>query len=69
MQLSVSGTANPDPANPNFFNFKYQLTFTGGTGAFASASGEGEITEVVMFTSQTTGTFTWTLNGRVITAK
>jgi hypothetical protein len=69
LQLSVSGTANPDPANPNFFNAKYQLTFTGGTGAFASASGVGEITEVVMFTSQTTATFTWTLNGLVITPK
>ena len=58
-----------NPANPKFFNAKYQLTFTGGTGAFASASGVGEITEVVMFTSQTTGTFTWTLNGLVTTPK
>jgi hypothetical protein len=69
LQFSVSGTANPDPANPGFFNAKYQLTFTGGTGAFASASGVGEITEVVMFTSATTGTVTWTLNGLVITPK
>jgi len=69
LRFSVSGTANPDPANQNFFNAKYQLTFTGGTGAFASASGVGEITEVVMFTSRTTGTFTWTLHGLVITPK
>ena len=69
LQFSVSGTATPDPANPGFFNAKYQVTFTGGTGAFASASGGGEITEVVMFTSATTGTVTWTLKGLVITPR
>ena len=69
LQTAVTGTATPDPANPNFFNAKYQLTFTGGTGAFASAKGAGEITEVVMFTSQSTATVTWTLNGLVITPK
>ena len=69
LKWSVTGTATPDPANPVFLNSKYQLTFTGGTGAFASASGSGEITEVVMFTSPTTGTATWTLNGLVITPK
>jgi len=69
LQFSDTGTATPDPANPNFFNSKYQVTFTGGTGAFASASGAAEITEVVMFTSPTTGTVTWTLNGLVITPR
>jgi hypothetical protein len=69
LQFSASGTATPDPANPGFFNAKYQVTFTGGTGAFASAKGGGEITEVVMFTSPTTGTVTWTLNGVVITPR
>ena len=69
LKFTVSGTATPDPANPNFFNSKYQLTFTGGTGAFASASGGAEITEVVMFTSASTGTVTWTLNGLVITPR
>jgi hypothetical protein len=69
LKTSVSGTAAPDPANPNFLNAKYQVTFTGGTGPFASASGMGEITEVAMFTSQTTATVTWTLNGLVITPK
>ncbi len=69
LQFSVTGTATPDSANANFFNAKYQLTFTGGTGAFASASGVAEITEVVMFTSPTTGTVTWTLNGLVITPR
>lgn len=69
LNFTVSGTATPDPANPAFLNSKYQLTFTGGTGAFASASGAGDITEVVMFTSPSTGTATWTLNGLVITPK
>lgn len=69
LQFTASGTATPDPANPGFFNAKYQVTFTGGTGAFASAKGGGEITEVVMFTSPTTGTVTWVLNGLVITPR
>src|SRR5436190_776041 len=54
LQFSDTGTATPDRTNPGFFNSKYQLTFKGGTGAFASASGAAEITEVVMFTSPTT---------------
>jgi hypothetical protein len=69
LQFTATGTATPDAANPGFFNAKYQVTFTGGTGAFASAKGGGEITEVVMFTSPTTGTVTWVLNGLVITPK
>jgi hypothetical protein len=69
LQFTASGTATPDTANPGFFNAKYHVTFTGGTGAFASAKGGGEITEVVMFTSPTTGTVTWVLNGLVITPK
>ena len=69
LNTSVTGTATPDPANPNFLNAKYQVTFTGGTGAFASASGAGEITEVAMFTSPSTATVTWTLNGLVITPR
>jgi hypothetical protein len=69
LQFTATGTATPDPANPGFFNSKYQVTFTGGTGAFASASGSAIISEVVMFTSPTTGTVTWNLNGFVITPK
>ena len=69
LQFSVTGTATPDPANPGFFNARYQLTFTGGTGAYASAGGAAVITEVVMFTSATTGTVTWNLNGYVITPR
>ena len=69
LQFSTTGTATPDPANPGFFNARYQVTFTGGTGAFASASGAAVITEVVMFTSATTGTVAWDLNGYVITPR
>ncbi len=69
LNTCVTGTATPDPANPNFLNAKYLVTFTGGTGAFASASGAGEITEVAMFTSPTTATVTWKLNGFVITPR
>ena len=69
LQFTATGTATPDPANPGFFNAKYQVTFAGGTGAFASASGSAVINEVVMFTSPTTGTVTWTLNGVVITPR
>src|SRR5262249_61790185 len=69
LQFTASGTATPDPANPGFYNSKYQVTFTGGTGAYASAKGGGEITEVVMFTSATTATVTWVLNGLATTPK
>src|SRR5215510_13432593 len=45
LQFTASGTATPDAANPGFFNSKYQVTFTGGTGAYASARGSAIITE------------------------
>lgn len=67
LNFSVSGTATPDPANPAFFNNNYQATFTGGTGAFASAKGVAQISELVKFSSQTAGTGTWTMKGYVIT--
>ena len=69
LQFTATGTATPDPANPGFFNSRYQVTFTGGTGTYASASGSAVITEVVMFTSATTGTVAWNLNGFVITPR
>src|SRR5262249_38993651 len=55
LKFSVTGTATPDPANPAFFNNSYQATFTGGTGAFASATGVAQISEAVRFNSQATG--------------
>jgi hypothetical protein len=67
LTFSDTGIATPDPANPAFFNNNYQATFTGGTGAFASARGAAQINEVVKFNSQTAGTGTWTMKGYVIT--
>ena len=69
LKVSITGTATPDPANPGFFNAKYQVTITGGTGVYASARGLAEIDEVVMFTSQTTATATWNMKGLVVTPR
>jgi len=66
LKLTVAGTAIPDPAGPAFYNANYQITFTGGTGAYASARGQAELNEVVMFTSAATATTTWNLKGFVI---
>ncbi len=53
--LTVTGTATPDPANPYIFNNNYQATITGGTGAFAGATGSATVSEVVKFNSTLTG--------------
>jgi hypothetical protein len=67
LNFTVSGTASPDPASPFFYNAKYVVTFTGGTGKYAAAKGLAEISEVIMFTSDATATVTWTLKGFVVT--
>jgi len=67
LKFNVTGTAAPDPANPGFLNNNYQATFTGGTGAFASAAGTAQISETTKFTSPATGTGTWTMKGYVVT--
>jgi hypothetical protein len=67
LRLTLTGIATPDPANPAFFNVTYQVTFMGGSGAFASARGVGGLDEVVKFSSQLAGTGTWTMKGYVIT--
>jgi hypothetical protein len=69
LNLKVTGTAAPDPVNPGFLNVKYQVTITGGTGAYASASGVAEIEEVAMFTSPTTATATWKMKGLLVTPR
>lgn len=66
LTFTVTGTATPDPANPAFFNNSYQATFTGGTGAFTSASGTAAINEVVRFNSPLAGSGTWNIKGHVI---
>jgi len=68
LKFTVTGTAKPDPANPAFFNNTYQVKFAGGSGAFASAAGTAEINELVLFTSPTDGTATWTMKGYVVSA-
>jgi len=67
LNLTVSGSGTPDPANPAFFNTRYAVTITGGTGAYVSARGLAEISEVVMFTSPVTATATWNMKGFVVT--
>ena len=69
LKVTVTGTATPDPANPAFLNVKYQLTITGGTGVYASATGSAEAEEVVMFTSPTTATTTWNMKGFLVTPR
>jgi hypothetical protein len=69
LNITVSGTATPDPANPYFYNAKYTATITGGTGAYASARGLGQINEVIMFTSPLTATVTWNMKGFVATSR
>lgn len=69
LNVAVSGTASPDPLHPAFFNAKYKITVTGGTGAYASAKGLAEINEVIMFTTLTNATITWNLKGFVTTPK
>ncbi len=66
--LSVTGTATPDPANPFIFNNNYQATITGGTGAFAGATGSATVSEVVQFNSTLTGgSAALTFKGYVLT--
>src|SRR6267143_3928303 len=65
LKATVEGTGTPDPANPSFLNFHYDVTFTGGSGQFASARGEAEINGAAMFTSPSTGKATWKLKGHV----
>ena len=69
LSFTLTGSATPDPSNPAFFNSKYELTFTGGSGALASATGSAEIEEVVLFTSPLTGSASWVLEGRVTTRR
>jgi hypothetical protein len=64
IDADVVGTGTFDPANGSFLNFHYDVTFTGGTGTMANARGTADIDGFAMFTSATTGTATWLLQGK-----
>jgi len=67
LMFDAEGTAIFDPANPLFANLTYQVTFVGGTGAFAGATGTGTMEVTAEFTSALNGLANWTLKGVVIT--
>ena len=67
LDAEVEGTGTPDPANPAFLNFHYDVKFTGGTGQMANARGTADIDGFGMFTSASTGKATWLLEGNVAT--
>ena len=69
VNLSVAATITPDPAgNPFIFNNAYQVTITGGTGAFASATGSATASEVVKFKPDFSGgVASLTVKGYVVT--
>jgi len=67
LDAEVEGTGTPDPANPAFLNFHYDVKFTGGTGQMANARGTADIDGFAMFTSASTGKATWLLKGKVST--
>jgi len=67
LDAEVEGTATLDPANPNFANVHYEVKFTGGTGQMTNARGRAKIDGLAMFTSPSTGTAAWSLNGLVLT--
>jgi hypothetical protein len=60
LTINATFTAAPDPTNPLMFNNTYRLTITGGTGAFASATGSATASEAAMFKPDFSGGF-WSL--------
>jgi hypothetical protein len=68
LKFTAVGTAAFDPANPLFGNVSYTVTFVGGTGAFAGATGTATMEVTAEFTSPLAGLATWTMKGVVITA-
>jgi hypothetical protein len=65
LDAEAGGVATPDPDNPAFVNFHYDVEFTGGTGLMKNAHGKGDVDGFAMFTSQSTGKATWLLHGHV----
>jgi hypothetical protein len=77
LNADVVGFGTIDPDNANMLNIHYELEFTGGTGAFAGASGLAELNGFGLFTTQglvqptgvyATGKATWTMKGTVVKA-
>jgi len=67
LNAEVTAAVAPDPANPYFANFHYDVKFIGGTGQMANARGTADIDGFAMFTSASTGKATWLLEGNVET--
>jgi hypothetical protein len=69
VNASVTFVTTPDPAgNPFVINNTYQVTITGGTGAFASAAGSATESEVAKFKPDFSGgTWSITVKGHVVT--
>ena len=66
LNADAVGIATPDPANASFLNFEYHVTFTGGSGPFARARGEGAVDGAALFVTPSSGKATWTLKGHVL---
>jgi len=69
LKFDTEGTATFDPANPLFANITYKVTFVGGTGRFAHATGTGTMEVTAEFTSALDGLANWTMKGVVIASK
>jgi hypothetical protein len=67
LQFPFHGTAAFDRANPLFANVSGIATFTGGSGAFASATGKAWVSVTAVANSQTTGVAAENWTGYVIT--
>jgi hypothetical protein len=74
LKADVEGYGIIDPANASFLNIHYEVTFTGGSGAFTAARGRAQIDGFAMFTddgliqpagSYATGKATWLMQGDV----
>ena len=68
LTITTADGATTLKADPNFGNFYYHVTFTGGSGRFAAARGEAETGGVALLTSPAgdKGTATWRMKGHVL---
>lgn len=66
LKAALVGEGTPDPAGAKFLNFHYHATFSGGSGPFANARGEGDINGAALFVTDFSGKATWTMKGYVL---